>query len=744
MSKRYSRICFSLVLGVVVFCTLLSIPPKNSSQVFASNIAVSSPSELFSAVKNAPNDLGAPYVITLSNTIYLNEYTTLVIPLGKHILLTGTNNSRWLHGAADQPTITVEGILTLDTISIGHQIKGSTKTSMGSGVFVKSGAVFNMIGGQISNNIVQGIGAGVYNNGTFNMSAGTIIENASRGEPSSSNGGGGGVYNDGGLFNMSGGIITNNTSVRNGGGVCNRYNTVFNMSGGLIVGNISTSGGGGGVINSDSTFNMTGGEISLNMAVHGGGVYTYSGEFNLFEGEVLKNIAFGRTTNGNTCGQSHGGGVCFGRNTVFNMYGGKISHNTVTVPNTLSSSVLLLATRGGGVHSTGLFNMYGGEISYNTADVPDVYLLNGYYSEGGGVYIAGDFFMSGGQIYENQATNGGGVYLQSNGAIIDWFRQSIFLSGGEISNNTASCNGGGVYNESGGTISGTIIFNNTAGNDGGGIYSPSSIRILETTVSHNTAGNNGGGIYSTSSVRISEAKISNNTAANNGGGIYSASIGIYNYGTIEIISGTISSNTAMNGGGIWTEYTNLRNITVASGVIFTENKSSIAYARNLGDDVLYNKQIGNNGSDVSWTWPFTQGYNNYDISYENGNQFFRIVFMQNHSFYDKTILDELLIEECTNIGESPKTPIRNGFVFVSWNTSPQGDGTTYTDSGPIIFSNLVLYAQYARYEDVEIPTKAPPDIVLILSIVIACAFVAIAVAVFIGYKLGSKRNHTIK
>jgi hypothetical protein len=84
-----------------------------------------------------------------------------------------------------------------------------------------------------------------------------------------------------------------------------------------------------------------------------------------------------------------------------------------------------------------------------------------------------------------------------------------------------------------------------------------------------------------------------------------------------VTGGKISDNTAINnGGGVWVDAENLYKLFVFEGVVFENNQALVAYNRNPADDQLYNTQIAKK---VTWTTPFTQGYNNYDISYTNGN-----------------------------------------------------------------------------------------------------------------------------
>ena len=132
----------------------------------------------------------------------------------------------------------------------------------GGGVLVSNTGTFNMFGGEITGNTAKS--GGVYVDGMFSMSGGTIYDNA--GER------GGGVYvTPNGMFNMSGSAaITGNTGTY--GGVY--VKGTFSMSGGTICGNTESSGGGVYVDNS-GTFNMSGSAAITGNTVtkNGGGVY---------------------------------------------------------------------------------------------------------------------------------------------------------------------------------------------------------------------------------------------------------------------------------------------------------------------------------------------------------------------------------------------------------------------------------------------------------------------------------------
>jgi hypothetical protein len=131
----------------------------------------------------------------------------------------------------------------------------------------------------------------------------------------------------------------------------------------------------------------------------------------------------------------------------------------MTTDGTISNST---AYGGGRVFvdsSGGTFTMWGGNISHNT--------VSGIGSRGGGVYVrggvGGSFTMWDGTISDNEAfTNGGGLSVYGNGT-------SFTMWGDEISGNIASTNGGGVGLDGGTgtsifTMWGSVVYGNEAGN----------------------------------------------------------------------------------------------------------------------------------------------------------------------------------------------------------------------------------------------------------------------------------------
>ena len=201
----------------------------------------------------------------------------------------------------------------------------------------------------------------------------------------------------------------------------------------------------------------------------------------------------------------------------------------------------------------------------------DITLISGHDPESRGPYkligaegtetiaVKGTLYLDGIIVTHPAGEKGSGVLIESNG--------SLYLLSGEVSGNTVTGNGGGVYTDGhyfsmeGGSISG-----NTATGNGGGIY-----------ISNRTASGNHDAV-----VISDDAVISGNSADGNGGGI-----------------------------GVETRR-ELEKLSVHSGTVFSDNSACAAFDRDKSDDDLYNRKID---SDIEWTSPLKQGYNNYDIGY---------------------------------------------------------------------------------------------------------------------------------
>ncbi|MFT4598438.1 MAG: hypothetical protein ACI9WM_000685 [Arenicella sp.] len=137
-------------------------------------------------------------------------------------------------------------------------------------------------------------------------------------------------------------------------------------------------------------------------------------------------------------------------------------------------------------------------------------------------------------ISSNDATQGGGIYIQNNNS------GAPTLTNVTISGNTATSLGGGLYNyKAPPTITNVTI----SGNTGRGMYNIQASPTLNNVI---ISGNSDGGMYnSQSSPALTNVTISSNTSTN-GGGIFND-----NYSSPTLTNVTISANTAsVRGGGM--------------------------------------------------------------------------------------------------------------------------------------------------------------------------------------------------
>ncbi len=193
----------------------------------------------------------------------------------------------------------------------------------------------------------------------------------------------------------------------------------------------------------------------------------------------------------------------------------------------------------------------------------------------GGVRVFGNLQMdvSNVIISNNNATNGGGLYVQAassaESAVVQLNGSTNTPS--RIENNSAS-NGGGIYvdNFAFVALNNVVVTGNTA-NVGGGVFgsgSNSQIGITgfpssspDSGVRGNTALFDGGGAYIQSGASLSSSRFSNdsppptiadNNAGRNGGGAYFASSGGFLLGYNLVVRGNNAGTTQNgNGGGLY-------------------------------------------------------------------------------------------------------------------------------------------------------------------------------------------------
>lgn len=289
-------------------------------------------------------------------------------------------------------------------------------------------------------------------NGAMTLNGGTITRMSLSGSNM------GAITVDGGSFTMGNGELSSiSASSANCGAVYVKNGGKFAMNGGKITGCMFKNQYSGAVALADSTMTMTEGTISGNTA----------SEYNA-AGGVLVNGTSSLAMSGGTIADNtakRGGGVCVRENGKFTMSGGTISGNSTAV----DSATIQQPNAGGGgvfVEDNASFEMTNGTITGNKTNGMGGGVATAVLSENDTVG-GGRFHMTGGTISDNTASCGGGVYSWSG-------RNRVVLEGGNIVNNTAYRQGGGVYVSHAPwsiTIKNALITANKAAIQGGGIWS---------------------------------------------------------------------------------------------------------------------------------------------------------------------------------------------------------------------------------------------------------------------------------
>ena len=290
-------------------------------------------------------------------------------------------------------------------------------------------------------------------NGAMTLNGGTITRMSLSGSNM------GAITVDGGSFTMGNGELSSisASSSANCGAVYVKNGGTFAMNGGKITGCMFKNQYSGAVALAGGNMTMTEGTISGNTA----------SEYNA-AGGVLVNGTSSLAMSGGTIADNtakRGGGVCVRENGTFTMSGGTISGNSTAV----KSDTIQQPNAGGGgvfVEANALFEMTNGTITGNKTNGMGGGVATAVLSESDTVG-GGRFHMTGGTISDNTASCGGGVYSWSG-------RDRVVLEGGNIVNNTARRQGGGVYVSHAPwsiTIKNALITANKAAIQGGGIWS---------------------------------------------------------------------------------------------------------------------------------------------------------------------------------------------------------------------------------------------------------------------------------
>ncbi len=472
------------------------------------------------------------------------------------------------------------GIYNAKTLTVEGGTINANKASYGAGIFNSSAGTTTVSGGEICYNESTNNGGGISNAGTLTIKGGRIYSNTA------ANGGGVLVAGDSCKLTLTAGTISGNTADF-GGGLWLQVSGTTTIGENVVIDGNTANTHGGGIYTKAGTLTVDGGTISNNTAKWGGGMYN-SGTATISGGVIS-----GNTVTENGGGISNAGiatisGGTISENTGKN--GGGISNGgTLTIKDgTISNNT---ATEyGGGIYNTATLDLVKVVIEKNLAYSKEEYMVNGC---GGGIYSVKSFSLPAGVVIKgNTATNGGGVYIDTDWDATTENVVTLTLDGAEITDNTATDGGGVLISHSNMIMKSGKVSGNTAGDWGGdesfgsgaGIYlsgnSKTDRGIL--TISGGEISNNrvvstysadGGGIYNHwGTINMSGGIITNNSCTSDdystGGGVY-----LEERAVLNMTGGTISKNSAESGGGVALVYYWDSFATIGGNAVITENNA---------------------------------------------------------------------------------------------------------------------------------------------------------------------------
>ncbi|MCM2371003.1 tail fiber protein [Aporhodopirellula aestuarii] len=268
--------------------------------------------------------------------------------------------------------------------------------------------------------------------------------------------------------------------------------------------------------------------------------------------------------------------------------------NSVTV-NAGTGADAVIVTTLDALYAASLIVDGGNDASTDLVTLTNVDLIN---TPGRGLWLQEleTVSITGGTISGNTASIGGGLLIDNSTTALT----TATLSGVSVTGNTATGGtapldgGGGIYNNGGvlNILGGSMISGNMAvtGNaSGGGILSTGTLTITGSTITGNDANRAGGGIEianGSGPTTLTDVTLSLNHALagpGNGGGLH-----VSGTGNVEMVRGTVTGNTAASeGGGLW----NGGGTMTINGTSITGNTASGNGADNGGGGIFNDSGI---------------------------------------------------------------------------------------------------------------------------------------------------------
>jgi len=398
-----------------------------------------------------------------------------------------------------------------DSVIESCVVNNNIASAEGGGLWNGTGTMM-VSGTAITSNMVEGDGADQGGAGIFNAGGIVIVDDCSitNNTTTGTSTSGGGILNDLGTLTVTNSNISNNISVRAGGGIEDNAaaGSILTITNVTMMGNSTgaTPGNGGGlhITGPGDSFISECSIIGNSASSEGGGLWNGSGSMTVMGCIINENTTMGADANQGGAGLFNAGGTMLVDSCSINM-------NTATGT----------AASGGGIlNDMGTLTVVKSILTANTA-----------VRAGGGIEdnsVAGNrltltevSFVS--NVAGASPGNGGGLHITGPG--------DSRITGCLVSTNSASAEGGGLWNGSGTMtindcdITDNIALGNDADHGGAGVFNNGgTLNILADTrirnnVSSGAAGSGGGLLSTDGIVTVVNSRFTNNSANRAGGAI---------------------------------------------------------------------------------------------------------------------------------------------------------------------------------------------------------------------------------
>ncbi|MFD1016549.1 choice-of-anchor Q domain-containing protein [Winogradskyella rapida] len=469
--------------------------------------------------------------------------------------------------------------VTINNCIITNNQANGTSGS-GGGIFNDVGGVLTVNDSEISYNLANRAGGGIEDNSgaglAITLNNVTLNNNTTGVSPAAAApGNGGGLHITGaGDALISGGMVSENTAAKEGGGLWNGSG-IMTVSGTAITGNsaVGDATGGGGIFNNGGTVNINNTTIlSENIAMgatpggRGGAI------FNSTDG--ILNLAEGLAITGNYASRA-GGAIEDNSNGTLILSGVTLTGNSAGVAIGLGNTIAPNPGNGGAVHLSGTTN----------ATISNFSTISNNYAaqEGGGLWNnmgvmnVSTTFLDGNIASGDAADDGGGAIFNNGGTLIVGNAASIINN---IADGVAG-SGGAILSTNGAvTITDAVLAFNQSNRAGGAIeIIDGSIEFSGNfNISDNNTGvspavaspGNGGALHISGSATamIIGGTMANNVAAREGGALWNSTATMTVDGTM--IDSNIASGPAADDGGAGI-FNNGGTLIVQNGTVITNN-----------------------------------------------------------------------------------------------------------------------------------------------------------------------------